>query len=317
MKEISKSNKKKKTLNKRMIKDNLQLGALTLPVVILLIMFSYWPMFGIVIAFKNYKVSKGIFGSPFCTPIYKNFEFFIKSNTAWRITRNTLGLNFLFIIAGVICAVIFAIIMFEVKKPYQIKTYQTFAILPSFLSWVAVSYIVYGLLSTENGILNSIITFLGGEKIAWYDEAGYWPIILLLVKLWHSVGLSSIIYYASLMGIDSELFEAAEMDGASKLKRIIHISLPHLIPIVTIMTILDIGKIFRADFGLFYNVTRNAGTLYETTDVMDTYVYRALIEVGNIGMSGAAAFIQSVVCFVTLMITNAIVKKIQPESALF
>ena len=145
----------------------------------------------------------------------------------------------------------------------------------------------------------------------------YWPIILMIVNIWHSVGISSIIYYASLMGADSELFEAAEVDGATKFQRIIHISIPHLIPIVTMMVILDIGRIFRADFGLFYNVTRDVGELYPTTDVMDTYVFRALMEQGNIGMSSAASFVQSVVCLITIVAANAIVKKISPENALF
>ena len=308
---------KRKPLNKRMLKENLQLGALTLPVVILLLIFSYWPMFGIIIAFKNYKATKGIFGSPWCEPLFKNFDFFFKSQNAWRVIRNTLGLNALFIVVGVACALIFALILFEVKKSWHVKIYQTVSILPNFLSWVAVSYIVYTLLEPQKGILNRIITALGGEAVGWYSEPALWPAILVLVKTWHSVGMSCIIYYAALMGIDQELFEAAEMDGAGKLQRILHISLPHLVPIITIMTILNIGGIFRGDFGLFYNVTRDIGILYPTTDIMDTYVYRALIQVGDIGMSGAATFIQSVVCFVTLMVTNTVVKKFQPENALF
>lgn len=309
--------KKKKRINKRIIKENLQLGALTLPVVVLLGVFSYFPMFGIILAFKNYKVTKGIFGSEWMDPLFKNFEFFLKSQDAFRVTRNTILLNFLFIFAGTACAVVFAILMYEIKKALHVKVYQTLSILPSFLSWVAVSYIVYGFLDGEKGLLNQAIRLFGGENVAWYTTPEFWPAILTIVVVWHAVGLKSIMYYASLMGIDKELFEAAEMDGANKLQRIIHISLPHLIPIVTIMVILDIGKIFRADFGLFYNVTRNVGVLYPTTDVIDTYVFRALMENGNIGMSSAASVIQSVVCFVTLVTVNAIVKKVSPENALF
>ena len=309
--------KKKKRINKRIIKENLQLGALTLPVVVLLGVFSYFPMFGIILAFKNYKVTKGIFGSEWMDPLFKNFEFFLKSQDAFRVTRNTILLNFLFIFAGTACAVVFAILMYEIKKALHVKVYQTLSILPSFLSWVAVSYIVYGFLDGEKGLLNQAIRLFGGENVAWYTTPEFWPAILTIVVVWHAVGLKSIMYYASLMGIDKELFEAAEMDGANKLQRIIHISLPHLVPIVTIMVILDIGKIFRADFGLFYNVTRNVGVLYPTTDVIDTYVFRALMENGNIGMSSAASVIQSVVCFVTLVTVNAIVKKVSPENALF
>lgn len=308
---------KRKKISKRILRENIEIGTLTLPVFILVTVFSYLPMFGIVLAFKQYKVTKGIWGSDWVDPLFKNFEFFVKSQDAFRVTRNTILLNLMFIMVCTICAVVFALIMYEVKKPYQIKAYQTFSILPSFLSWVAVSYIVYGLLDTDRGIINEIIVAFGREKISWYVSPQYWPVILLITKIWQGVGLSGIIYYASLMGIDHELYEAAEIDGASKIQRILHVSLPHLVPIVTIMVILDIGKIFRSDFGLFYNVTRNVGELYPTTDVIDTYIFRALMENGNISMSSAAALIQSVVCFITIIVANAIVKKISPENALF
>lgn len=309
--------KRKKSINKRIIRENLQLGALTLPVIILLGLFNYFPMFGIILAFKNYTVPKGIFGSDWANPFWKNFEFFLKSQDAWRVTRNTLVMNFTFIVVSSAAAVVFALLMYEVKKASHVKLYQTISILPRFLSWVAVGYIVYGFLDGEKGILNQIIRAFGGENIAWYTTPEYWPAILTIVVVWHGVGLKCITYYASLMSIDEELFEAAEMDGANKLQRMIYISLPHLVPIVTIMAILDVGKIFRADFGLFYNVTRNVGALYPTTDVMDTYVFRALMQSGNIGMSSAASVVQSVVCFVTIIVVNVIVKKVSPENALF
>ena len=276
-------------------KDNLQLLSMALPTILLLAVFNYAPMFGLVLAFKDYKVTDGIFGSPWAG--FKNFEFFLKSQDAWRITRNTLGLNFLFIIVGIICGVIFALIMFEVKRARQVKVYQTISILPSFLSWVAVGYIVYALLDPTKGILNQIIEFFGGKGISWYSEPQYWPVILLISKTWQGVGLGSIIYYAALMGVDQELFEAAEIDGANKLQRTWYISLPQLVPIIIIMGLLDVGKIFRADFGLFYNVTRNVGALYPTTDVIDTYVFRALMNQGNIGMSSAVGLFQSVGMF--------------------
>lgn len=313
---MRKENIAKKRFSRRIFKENLEFFVLALPVVMLLGFFAYWPMFGIVLAFKDFKVSKGIFGSDWINPITKNFDFFFKSKDAGRVVRNTLGLNFMFIVAMIICAVIFALLLFEVKKSWHVKIYQTFAILPNFLSWVAVSYIVYALLEPSKGILNQIIEILGGKGISWYMEAEYWPVILLVVKMWHGVGMSCIIYYASLMGIDSELFEAAEVDGANKFQKIWYISIPHLIPIVTIMFILDVGGIFRADFGLFYNVTRDMKELYETTDVMDTYVYRTLIT-GNIGMSSAASVIQSVVCTATLLVVNGITRKISPENSLF
>ena len=308
---------KRRTISKRKIRENLQLGLLALQVVVLLALFSYLPMFGIVLAFKDYKVPKGIWGSDWVRPIFKNFDFFLKSQDAFRVTRNTILLNGLFIVAGTFCAVVFALLMYEVNSAIHVKIYQTVSILPSFLSWVAVSYIVYGFLDGERGILNRVIRTFGGKEIAWYTTARYWPVILTIVVIWHGVGLKCIMYYASLMGIDQELFEAAELDGAGKLQRVIHISLPHLASIVTIMVILDVGKIFRADFGLFYNVTRNVGQLYPTTDVMDTYVFRALMENGNVSMSSAASFIQSIVCFITLVIVNMVVKKVSPDNALF
>ena len=188
-----KANLKKKAKKKFYPKDNIQLFTLALPAVVLLGVFAYWPMFGIILAFKNYKVPKGIFGSPWAG--FKNFEFFFKSQDAWRVTRNTLGLNFLFIIVGIICGVIFALIMFEVKKARHVKVYQTFSIIPSFLSWVAVGYIVYALLEPSRGVMNQILQFFGKDPIPWYSEPKYWPVILLITKVCQSVGLGSIIYY--------------------------------------------------------------------------------------------------------------------------
>lgn len=181
--------KKRKRISKRVLRENAQFATMVLPVIILFALFSYFPMFGIILAFKNYKVTKGIWGSEWVDPIFKNFEFFIKSADAVRVTRNTILLNLLFIFVGTFCSVVFALILYEVKKAYQLKIYQTISILPSFLSWVAVSYIVYGLLEPQKGVVNSIIRFFGGENVAWYSNASYWPLILLIVNTWHSVGL--------------------------------------------------------------------------------------------------------------------------------
>lgn len=296
-------------------KENLQLLSLAAPAMLLLLVFNYWPMFGIILAFKDYKVPKGIWGSPWAG--FKNFEFFLKSQDAVRVIRNTLGLNLLFIIASVFCGVLFALIMFEVKKKRQVKIYQTVSIIPSFISWVAVGYIVYAFLDPTRGLINQILAAGGNNPVAWYSEPKFWPVILLISKTWQGVGLGSIIYYAALMGVDSELFEAAEIDGAGKLKKTWYVSIPQIVPIIIVMGILEVGKIFRADFGLFYNVTRDVGALYATTDVIDTYVFRALMQQGNIGMSSAVGLIQSVVCFITLMTTNQIIRKLSPEHSLF
>lgn len=165
--------------------------------------------------------------------------------------------------------------------------------------------------------MNQILAVFGVEGIDWYSSPQYWPVILLIAKVWQCVGLGSIIYYAALMGVDNDLYEAADMDGANKLQKTLHISIPQIVPIIIVMALLDVGKIFRADFGLFYNVTRDVGALYPTTDVIDTYVFRALMQQGNIGMASAVGLVQSVVCFVTLVTTNWIVKKISPENSLF
>jgi putative aldouronate transport system permease protein len=307
----------KKGLKIGQIKDNLQLLALALPAIVLLAIFAYWPMFGLIMAFKDFKVPSGILGSPWVTPITKNFDFFIKSIDAFRVTRNTLLLNALFIAASTACAVVFALIVYEVQRAWHIKVYQTVSIIPSFVSWVAVGYIVYALLDPTKGMVNSFLILAGAEPVNWYNAYGAWPLILLSSKIWQGVGLSSIIYYAALVGIDTEYFEAAAVDGASRLRRVWHISLPQITPVIIIMTILAIGGIFRADFGLFYNVTRDVGALYPTTDVIDTYIFRALMKQGNVGMASAVSMIQSVVCFITLSTANLIVRKRSPENALF
>lgn len=297
--------------------DNFYLTVLALPTIVLMLVFAYWPMYGVILAFKNFKVTDGIWGSPWRDPLFANFEFFFKSQDAWRLVRNTVGLNILFIAVTTVCTVVFALLMFEVKKRWEVKTFQTFSIMPSFLSWVIVSYVVYIFLDPSKGVINSLIVALGGEGISWYTEPAYWPMILLITKIWQGVGLGSIIYYAALMGIDGELFEAADIDGASKLQKIKAISIPSLVPIVTVMTLLAIGNIFRGDFGLFYNVTRNVGALYPTTDVIDTYVFRALMKDSNIGMSSAVGLFQSVVCTITLVVSNGIVRKVDPDNSLF
>lgn len=303
------------TKKKSYFRDDLQLMFMIAPVVVLIAIFSYWPMYGVIIAFKNYRVTDGIWGSKWIG--FKNFEFFFKSNDLFRVLRNTLCLNFLFIIVGIVASVFFALMMFEVKKAVQVKVFQTVSILPYFISWVAISFMVYGLLETSKGVLNKIIEALGGNGINWYERPEFWPVILLVVSLWQSVGMGSIIYYAALLGTDTDLYEAADIDGASKWQKTWYVSIPQLIPIITIRTIMSIGGIFRSDFGLFYNVTRNMGTLYETTDVIDTYVYRAMMEQGNMGMSSAVGLFQSVVCFITLLLTNKIAGKISPGNTLF
>ncbi len=296
--------------------DNVQLFILALPAIILLFVFCYIPIGGVILAFKKFKVNLGILGSPWSG--LDNFRFFFTSSDAWRVIRNTLGMNFLFIVFTTLCSVLFAVIMFNLRNRRMVKLYQTTTLMPSFLSWVVVGYMVYALLMPgEMGLINQVLTLFGAEPVDWYARAAYWPVILLLVKLWHGVGYNSLFYYASLMGIDASFFEAAQLDGATKSQQFSYIILPSLKPVIIVMTLLNIGNIFRADFGLFFNVPRNVGVLYPTTDVVDTYVYRALTQLGDVGMSTAVGLVQSLVGFVLILITNLVVRRIDPESALF
>ncbi len=295
-------------------RSEFELTTLALPAIICLFVFSYLPMAGLILAFKKYTYTKGIFGSEFIG--LKNFEFFFKSQDAWRLVRNTIGYNVVFIILGIACAVVVALLIYEIKERVWIKFFQTSMILPSFLSWVVVGYITYIVLNPNYGVLNRMLGVFGIEGIDYYSNTGCWPIILTVTNLWKNVGMDSIMYYAALMSVSSELYEAAEIDGAGKLRQIRAISIPHLVPIIIILGILKIGSIFRGDFGLFYQIPRDIGSLYEVTDVVDTYLYRGLKD-GNIGISSAVGLFQSVVGFVLVVVTNIIVKKISPENSLF
>lgn len=295
--------------------DRLRLWSLCATPLFLVILFSYVPMFGLIIAFKDYRFNLGIFGSKWVG--LKNFEFFLKSPSFLLITKNTLFLNFFFILFGTVAAVAVGVLLFEIKSRTKTKIFQTIIITPNFLSWVVAAYMLYAILNPTYGILNGILEKFGIESVDWYSKPDAWPTILTISSVWKTVGINSVIYYAGLMGIDTGLYEAAKIDGANKWQQIIHISVPNLLSLIIMLTILSIGNIFRADFGLFYQLTRNIGTLYPTTDVIDTYIFRTMRVVGDMGMSAAVGFLQSVVGFVVVIITNFTVKKIQPESALF
>ena len=298
-----------------MNRENLVLLSMcTLPVLLLFI-FNYLPMFGLVLAFKDYKYNLGILGSPWNG--IDNFKFLINSGNLWRLVRNTVGLNLLFIAVNVITQVFVALMLYEIVKKIKLKTYQTFMLLPHFISWVVVGYMVYALLDPSYGALNSILTKLGFKAINWYSEPKYWPAILLLTNVWKGVGYGCIVYYAALMGIDATYFEAAELDGATKWQIRWNIIIPFLRSVIIITTILAIGRVMRADFGLFYQVTKDQGALYPVTDVIDTYIYRALKVDNNMSVSTAVGLFQSVINTALVLITNAVVKKIEPESALF
>lgn len=248
---------------------------------------------------------------------FKNFKFLFATNDAFIITRNTLLYNIVFIIVNTIAAIAVAVILAEMQHKLK-KFYQSVILLPYMISMVIVSYLVFAFLSTENGFINnSILIPLGREPIAWYMEKKYWPFILVLVNLWKVIGYNCIVYMSTIIGFDRGYYEAAAIDGAGKWQQIMKITLPLLKPTIIMMTLLSIGRIFYSDFGLFYQVPQNSGALFSVTNTIDTYVYRGLLELGDITLSAAAGLYQSVIGFILVLGTNLWVRRLDPESALF
>jgi len=278
-------------------------------------------MFGLVLAFKNYKISAGksfvysLFHSDWAG--LENFSFFLKSNQFSMILRNTLLYNIVFIILGIVLPVALAIMINNIYSKRKSKTYQTMMFLPHFMSWVVVSYFVYAFLSPERGLMNSILQWMGKDPVRWYSEAKYWPYILVFMQVWKTLGYNMVVYLASITGIDTSLYEAAVLDGASKMQQARYITLPSLKPIIIMMFILSVGRIFSSDFGLFYQVPMNSGPLLDVTNTIDTYVYRGLMSLNNISMASAAGVYQSLIGFLLVLAANFIVKKSSSENALF
>lgn len=295
-------------------RQNLSLTLLALPSIVFIFIFNYIPLYGLILPFKEFSVTRGIIKSPWCG--LKNFKFLVKSKTILLAIRNTVLYNLVFIVVGTAVAIIIALFLYELGRK-SVKTYQTMLLIPYFMSWVVVAYIVNVLLDMKSGVLNSILKAFGKEEILWYNDGKYWPVILTTVQIWKNMGYNAIVYFAALMGIDASYFEAAKLDGANKFQQMWYISLPLIKEIVIIMFILNIGKIFYGDFGLFYNVTLNSSLIYDYTDVIDTYVYRSLINLGNLGMSATTGFCQSVIGFILVLVTNLTVRKIDESSALF
>ncbi len=276
---------------------------------------NYIPMAGIIIAFKNLDFRKGILKSDWAG--LSNFEFLFKSPDAFLITRNTILYNTVFIITTLVFSVLVAILLSEIRSRKCVKLYQTMILLPFLISYVIVSYLAYAFLSNETGFINGVLKQLGINPVSWYTEPKYWPIILTFINVWKSLGYSAIIYLASILGIDQELYEAAAIDGTSKLKQIRYITLPLIKPTVITMLLLQIGRIFYSDFGLFYQVPLNSGALMDATNTIDTYVFRGLMTLGDISMSSAAGVYQSFVGFLLVLLANWFTKKYSAENALF
>ena len=295
---------------------NRVLFLMALPGILLLFGFNYLPLFGLIIAFKNMNFAKGFFRSDWYG--FKNFEFFIKTPYAYTITRNTILFNLVFIALGTILAVTLAIALHEIRNRRTAKVYQSIMFLPYFLSWVVVSYLTFSFLSVDMGFINTqLLPMFGLEPIEWYGNSRYWPPILVFANLWKYTGYNTVIYLATIVGILPEYFEAATIDGASKFQQIRKITIPLISPVVIILVLLGIGRVFFADFGLFYQVPRNTGALFDVTNVIDTYVYRTLVISGDLGMASAAGFYQAIVGFILVLASNLIVRRIDPAKALF
>ena len=303
-------------------KKTLVLLTMVAPAAIWLLLLRYLPMGGIILAFKNYKINprnpsfiSNLLNSKWVG--LKNFEFLFKTNDAWIMFRNTLGYNIVFIILGVIIPVAFAIMMNEFTRKFVRKAYQTMMFFPYFLSWVVVSYFLNAFLDAQYGMIPAMQAAAGKEVISWYTTPGPWPYLLVFANLWKNVGYSTVLYLAAITGIDANQYEAAAIDGASKWQQVLYVTLPHLRTMICILFIMNVGKIFASDFGLFYNVPMQNGALFSVTQTIDTYVYRAYIATGNPGQSSAAGLLQNVLGFICILSANAIVKKIDADSAMF
>ncbi len=306
----------KKIKPRKSLRENLEYIFMVMPGFIHILLFCYLPMFGLVIAFKNIDYAAGIFNSPWAG--LKNFEFLFQNPDVFIVIRNTLGYNFVFIVLGLVIPVIFAMLLTQMRSSKLSKIYQSMMFLPHFLSWVIVSYIVFAFLDYNLGMVNeSILRPLGLEPEKWYQSPQYWPWILVFLHVWKVTGYNTVMYVASIAGIDDQLYEAAAIDGASKFQQAIYVTLPSLSNIMIILTILAIGKIFNSDFGMFYNVPMGSGILLPVTNTVDTFVYNALKVSGDIGMSSAAGLIQSVIGFILVFVTNKIVSKIDDSKAMF
>ena len=297
------------------IKKYLPIYLMLLPGFLYLFINNYIPMAGMIIAFKNVDFAKGILRSDWVG--FQNFEYLFRTPDAFRITRNTLLYNVAFIIVNLVIGVLFAILLSELRSKISVKVYQTVILLPYMISMVIVSYLAYAFLASDTGLMNGILTGLGLEGISWYTEEKYWPFILVFVNCWKSVGYGTVVYLASILGIDRSLYEAGAVDGITRLQEIRYITIPMIKPTIITMVLLNVGRIFYSDFGLFYQVPMNSGALLNVTNTIDTYVYRGLISLGDIGMSSAAGVYQSVVGFLLIMGANRLTQKFSSENALF
>jgi putative aldouronate transport system permease protein len=310
--------KKKKSIISD-VKQNFYLYLLVLPGVLYFLIFKYLPMVGVVVAFQDFNIIKGFFKSEFVG--LKNFEYFFTSKDWLTVTWNTVFLNILFIFSGLFFAILIAIVLSEISNKYFKKVTQSLVILPNFISWTLVSMFVFALVSTDIGLINSVLKALGfiqeGQEISFYSNPDLWVAILVVLKIWKGAGFGSVIYLAAIAGIGQEMYEAAKIDGASRMQCITKITLPQLRTTVVLLTLFGIGDIFQGDLGMIYAIVGDNPNLYQTTDVIDTYVFRMLRQMNDISMSTAIGLYQSLVGLVIVFVTNYLAKKYDSDSAIF
>jgi len=306
----------------RDLRRNRALYLLAVPGIIWFLIFCYAPMAGLVIAFKNYNPIDGIFGSPWNG--LQNFEFLFKSGAIYRITFNTVFLNVLFIGFGLICQLGVALLLNEVRHKYFKKVTQAMFLLPFFISWVIVGTISTYLFGTDIGFINNVIKSFGGDPVQWYTSPQYWPAILTIASVWKGLGYGSIIYLAAIVGVDSEIYESAQLDGCNKWQLIRHITIPCILPTISIMLLLAVGRIFYGDFGMIYNMVKSNVMLYPNTDIIDTYVFRAIHGTdgvagggGGFSLASAAGLLQSVLGFLAVLGANKLVSLFNKDNTLF
>lgn len=297
------------------LRNNWLLFVMLIPAIIYVIVFAYWPMSGVVLAFKDFKTRLGIYASPWVG--MQNFKFLHISGKLGLLTRNTLLYNLAFIFLGVVLEMGFAILLNEVAGRRFKKGLQTVMFLPYFISWVVVSAIMFNMFNYEKGTVNNLLSSLGASRFDLYNSGGSWPLVLIIVNAWKKTGYGMVVYLAAITGMDQEIFEAASIDGANVWQKVRHITIPSLVPQMMILVLLALGNVFRGDFGMFYQTVKDNSNILPYTDILDTYVYRSLMQTGDIGMSAAAGLYQSVLCFVTICAANFLVKKAQPDYALF
>ena len=297
------------------ISKNRVLYLMFLPVALFFTAFAYIPMAGIVVAFKNFNYKGGILFSPWNG--LDNFKYFFASGKAWLVTQNTIMYNLIFLACYTIFSILAAVLISEMAGRYFKKIAQSFMFLPYFVSWVVVAAFIYNFFNYDYGLINTIIKGFGHEAIDIYSNAGYWYLILPALYIWKWIGFGSVLYLAAISGIDQECFEAATIDGASMYQKIWRITLPLLKPTMIILILLGIGRILRGEFDMFYNLVGNNGMLMDTTDIIDTLVFRCLVGIQDFGMASSAGLYQSVLCFVIIMVVNGVVRRVDKDSALF